>query len=76
MKDQTLPDHAPYITTLPILFTHHLDFNAVPQRDFQFTCHFVTDKLEREKLDRFLSIEGAICPVSFPRRQNLSSQHV
>ncbi|KAG1894560.1 riboflavin synthase domain-like protein [Suillus fuscotomentosus] len=43
MLDQTLPDHLPKIVSLRILFTRYLDFNA----------------LEREKLDEFVSIEGA-----------------
>ncbi|KAL4070336.1 hypothetical protein J3A83DRAFT_4094448 [Scleroderma citrinum] len=60
MLDQSFPDHVPHVMTLRILFTHHLDFNAVPRRTFfQFLRHFVTDELEREKLDEFLSVEGA-----------------
>ncbi|KAG2054528.1 riboflavin synthase domain-like protein [Suillus hirtellus] len=43
MLDQTLPDHLPKIISLWILFTRHLDFNA----------------LEREELHGFVSIEGA-----------------
>ncbi|KAI6137645.1 riboflavin synthase domain-like protein [Pisolithus tinctorius] len=60
MLDQTLPDGVPRITTLRILFTYHLDFNAVPRRSFfQILRHFTTDDTERERLDEFLSPEGA-----------------
>ncbi|KIK11297.1 hypothetical protein PISMIDRAFT_122941 [Pisolithus microcarpus 441] len=60
MLDQTLPDHIPCITTLRVLFTHHLDFNAVPRRSFfQILRYFTTDDSERERLDEFLSLEGA-----------------
>lgn len=60
MLDQSLPDRVPRVTTLRILFTYHIDFNAVPRRSFfQFLRHFTTDELEREKLDDFLSVEGA-----------------
>jgi len=62
MADQTLPDHLPRIVSLRILFTRYLDFNAVPRRSFfQLLRHFATDELEREKLDEFVSIEGAVC---------------
>ncbi|OAX32629.1 riboflavin synthase domain-like protein [Rhizopogon vinicolor AM-OR11-026] len=60
MRDQTLPDHLPNIISLRILFTRYLDFNAVPRRSFfQLLRYFATDELEREKLDEFVSIEGA-----------------
>ncbi|KAG2130147.1 uncharacterized protein EDB93DRAFT_87346 [Suillus bovinus] len=60
MLDQTLPDHLPKIISLRILFTRYLDFNAVPRRSFfQLLRYFATDELEREKLDEFVSIEGA-----------------
>ncbi|KZP05434.1 riboflavin synthase domain-like protein, partial [Athelia psychrophila] len=59
-KDQSLPDHLPAIATLRQIFTRHLDFNAVPRRSFfQLLRHFTPDELEREKLDEFLSAEGA-----------------
>ena len=59
--DQSLPSHLPRITTLKILFSRFLDFRAVPRRSFfQYLRYFVTDELEREKLDEFLSIEGAV----------------
>lgn len=59
--DQTLPDHLPPITTLRILFTRFLDFNAVPRRTFfQYLRYFTEDELEMEKLDEFLSLAGAV----------------
>ncbi|KAI6009750.1 riboflavin synthase domain-like protein [Pisolithus microcarpus] len=60
MLDQTLPDRIPCVTTLRVLFTHHLDFNAVPRRSFfQILWYFTTDDSECERLDEFLSLEGA-----------------
>ena len=59
--DQSLPSHLPRITTLKILFSRFLDFRAVPRRSFfQYLRYFITDELEREKLDEFLSREGAV----------------
>jgi sulfite reductase alpha subunit-like flavoprotein len=44
-----------------VLFTQYLDFNAVPRRSFfEYLRHFTSDELEREKLDEFLSREGAV----------------
>ncbi|KAG2095664.1 uncharacterized protein F5147DRAFT_818907, partial [Suillus discolor] len=61
MLDQTLPDHLPKIVSLRILFTRYLDFNAVPRCSFfQLLRYFATDELECEKLDEFVSIEGAV----------------
>ncbi|KAI0798150.1 riboflavin synthase domain-like protein [Abortiporus biennis] len=58
--DQALPDHIPAVTTLRILFTRYLDITAVPRRSFfALLRYFATDDLEREKLDEFLSEEGA-----------------
>ncbi|KAF5329710.1 hypothetical protein D9619_009156 [Psilocybe cf. subviscida] len=60
MYDQSLPDHLPETTTLRILFTRFLDFSAVPRRYFfQMIRHFTTDELEKEKLEDFLTPEGA-----------------
>ncbi|CAA7262674.1 unnamed protein product [Cyclocybe aegerita] len=60
MFDQTLSDHLPHTTTLRELFTRFLDFNAVPRRTFfQYLRYFTDDDLEKEKLDEFLSPEGA-----------------
>ncbi|KAI5984237.1 riboflavin synthase domain-like protein [Pisolithus marmoratus] len=60
MLDQTLPNRVPRISTLRILFTYHLDFNAVPRRSFfRALRYFTTDDMERERLDEFLSPEGA-----------------
>ncbi|KAJ7746603.1 riboflavin synthase domain-like protein [Mycena metata] len=59
MEDQSLPElHE--AETPRALFTQHLDFNAVPRRSFfEYLRYFTTDELEREKLDEFLSREGA-----------------
>ncbi|KAI0819807.1 riboflavin synthase domain-like protein, partial [Trametes gibbosa] len=60
LKDQSLPDHLPSTTTLREIFTRYLDFNAVPRRSFfAILKHFAQDELEREKLEEFLSEEGA-----------------
>ncbi|KAF8207221.1 hypothetical protein K438DRAFT_1815910 [Mycena galopus ATCC 62051] len=60
MTDQSLPEHLPDVVTPRIVFTRYLDFNAVPRRSFfEYLRHFTADKLEREKLDEFLSREGA-----------------
>ncbi|EGO02944.1 hypothetical protein SERLA73DRAFT_102999 [Serpula lacrymans var. lacrymans S7.3] len=60
MLDQTFPRSVPNRTTLRILFTNYLDFNAVPRRSFfQLLRHFATGELEKEKLDDFVSTEGA-----------------
>ena len=43
------------------LFTRYLDFNAVPRRTFfQYLRYFSTNELETEKLEEFLSEEGAV----------------
>ncbi|KDQ52353.1 hypothetical protein JAAARDRAFT_184230 [Jaapia argillacea MUCL 33604] len=60
LGDQTLPDHLPKVTTLRAILIRHINVNDVPRRSFfEFLRHFVTDELEREKLDDFLSDEGA-----------------
>ncbi|KAJ6448883.1 riboflavin synthase domain-like protein [Mycena sanguinolenta] len=60
MPDQSLPEYLPEVVTPRALFTHYLDFNAIPRRSFfGYLRHFTTDDLEREKLDDFLSREGA-----------------
>lgn len=46
----------------------YLDINSVPRRSFfALLRHFTSDELEREKLDEFLSPEGA---VSFLRESD------
>ncbi|KAI0776652.1 riboflavin synthase domain-like protein [Trametes elegans] len=60
LKDQSLPDHLPTTTTLREIFTRYVDLNAVPRRSFfALLRHFAQDELEREKLDEFLTEEGA-----------------
>ena len=59
--DQSLPDHIPVTTTLREVFTRYLDINAVPRRSFfAILKHFTNDEMEREKLEEFLSKEGAV----------------
>ncbi|KAJ7183107.1 riboflavin synthase domain-like protein [Mycena filopes] len=59
MKDQSLPDMHD-VETPRALFTQYLDFSAVPRRSFfEYLRYFTADELEREKLDDFLSREGA-----------------
>ena len=59
--DQTLPPNLPRTVTIRELFTRYLDFNAVPRRTFfQYLRYFSTDELETDKLDEFLSKEGAV----------------
>lgn len=61
MTDQTLPDSLPEVFTLRTLFTHYLDFNAIPRRTFfQYLRDFTTDDMEREKMEEFLSKDGAV----------------
>jgi len=63
--DQSLPDHLPQVTTLRTLFTRFLDINAVPRRSFfQYLRYLTADDLEREKLDEFLSPDGAVGNIS------------
>ncbi|KAI0640980.1 riboflavin synthase domain-like protein [Trametes meyenii] len=60
LEDQSLPDHLPTTTTLREVFTRYVDINAVPRRSFFAVLkHFAQDELEREKLEEFLSDEGA-----------------
>lgn len=59
--DQSLPASLPETFTMRTLFSHHLDFNAIPRRTFfQYLRNFNSDETEREKLDEFLSKEGAV----------------
>ncbi|KAI0319420.1 riboflavin synthase domain-like protein [Amylostereum chailletii] len=60
LSDQSLPEFIPPTTTLRIIFTRYLDFSAVPKRPFfRILRHFASDDREREKLDEFVSPEGA-----------------
>ena len=43
------------------IFTRYVDINAVPRRSFfALLKHFAHDDMEREKLEEFLSEEGAV----------------
>ncbi|KAJ3477514.1 hypothetical protein NLI96_g10410 [Meripilus lineatus] len=58
--DQSLPDHMPTTLTLRQLFTRFLDITAIPRRSFfSYLRHFATNDLETEKIEEFLSEEGA-----------------
>ncbi|KAJ7721729.1 riboflavin synthase domain-like protein [Mycena maculata] len=60
MPDQSLPEHLPEVVTPRVIFTQYLDFDAVPRRSFfEYLRYFTAEELEREKLDEFLSREGA-----------------
>ncbi|KAI0709189.1 riboflavin synthase domain-like protein [Earliella scabrosa] len=60
LADQSLPDHLPTVTTMREIFTRYVDINAVPRRSFfALLKHFAHDDMEREKLEEFLSEEGA-----------------
>ena len=64
--DQTLPDHLPASTTLRTIFTRHLNINAVPRYGFfEILHHFAENSLEKEKLQEFITPEGAVRSVSF-----------
>ena len=65
-NDQSFPGHVPSVITPRALFTRYLDFNAVPRRSFfQYLRYFTEDELEQERLDEFLSPEGAVRSSSF-----------
>ncbi|KAI0705984.1 riboflavin synthase domain-like protein [Cerioporus squamosus] len=60
LQDQSLPDHLPTVTTIREIFTRYVDINAVPRRSFfALFKHFAEDDMEREKLEEFLTEEGA-----------------
>ncbi|KAF9007017.1 hypothetical protein BDQ17DRAFT_1324286 [Cyathus striatus] len=60
LTDQSLSPYIPLITTLRTILTKYVDINAVPRRTFfQFLRYFTSDEMEAEKLDEFLSKEGA-----------------
>lgn len=64
--DQSFPGNMPTTCTIRDLFTQYLDFNAVPRRTFfQYLRYFATEELETERLDEFLSAEGAVRLSSF-----------
>ncbi|KAF7318067.1 NAD(P)H-dependent diflavin oxidoreductase 1 [Mycena chlorophos] len=60
LKELSFPENLPETITYRELFSRYLDFNAVPRRSFfAYLQHFTSDELEREKLQDFLSREGA-----------------
>jgi sulfite reductase alpha subunit-like flavoprotein len=63
-----IPRSIPPVTTLRLLFTHHLDFQSVPRRSFfELIRHFATDDMERDKLYDFCQEkgEGAVSQTSY-----------
>ena len=64
--DQSLPDHLPPSATLRTIFTRYLNVNAVPRYGFfEILHHFAENSLEKEKLQEFITPEGAVRFVSF-----------
>lgn len=62
ISDQTLPDHLPPSATLRTIFTRYLNINAVPRYGFfEILHHFARNPLEKEKLQEFITPEGAVC---------------
>lgn len=61
LLDQTLPDHLPPSAMLRTIFTRYLDINAVPRYGFfELLHHFAGNSLEKEKLQEFITPEGAV----------------
>ena len=63
LLDQTLPDHLPSSASLRTIFTRYLNINAIPRYHFfEILHHFTENPLEKEKLQEFISPEGAVRP--------------
>jgi sulfite reductase alpha subunit-like flavoprotein len=61
LLDQTLPDHLPPSAALRTIFTRYLNINAVPRYGFfEILHHFAENSLEKEKLQEFITPEGAV----------------
>lgn len=61
LVDQTLPDHLPPSATLRSIFARYLNINAVPRYGFfEILHHFAGNSLEKEKLQEFITPEGAV----------------
>ena len=59
--DQTLPDYLPSSVTLRTIYTRYLNINAVPGYGFfEILHHFADNPLEKEKLQEFITPEGAV----------------
>lgn len=68
LTDQSLPAHMPSTLTLRTIFTRYLDINAIPRRSFfALLRYFTTDAQETEKLEEFLSPEGAVSEMKLRR---------
>ena len=65
LPDQSLPDHLPSSATLRTIFTRYLNINAIPRYGFfEILHHFAKNSLEKEKLQEFITPEGAVRFVS------------
>lgn len=65
LVDQTLPDHLPPSATLRTIFSRYLNINTVPKYGFfEILHHFAENPLEKEKLQEFITPEGAVRFVS------------
>jgi sulfite reductase alpha subunit-like flavoprotein len=61
LLDQSLPRYLPEDITLRKILRSHVNFRAIPRRSFfQYLHHFSKDEEEKERLDEFLSVEGAV----------------
>ena len=61
LLDQTLPNYLPPSATLRTIFTRYLNINAVPRYGFfEILHHFAGNSLEKEKLQEFITPEGAV----------------
>ena len=61
LLDQTLPDHLPPSATLRTIFTRYLNINAIPRYGFfEILHHFAGNSLEKEKLQEFITLGGAV----------------
>jgi sulfite reductase alpha subunit-like flavoprotein len=59
--DQSLPRYLPEDITLREILRSHVNFRAIPRRSFfQYLRHFSKNEEEKERLDEFLSVEGAV----------------
>jgi len=72
--DQSLPDHLPPSATLRMIFTRYLNINAVPRYGFfEILHHFAESSLEKEKLQEFITPEGAVRSISFPKLTSMTA---
>jgi len=74
---QSLPDHLPHCATLRTIFTRYLNINAVPKYGFfEILHHFAENSLEKDKLQEFITLEGAVRLVSFPKSTSTTDIYI